>query len=130
MISNPKILLSSLCVLFLVEGCRTPAVNPDTPALIIQPTEASRAELRNTLSGLFGGLEINLADDALTNSSLLLLQQTPKQKSKSQAALGRNVTEPFRFQLIKNGDNCFLVDKRDGQRYLLADTTCVPEQQL
>lgn len=127
MIQTSRILVSSLCAVCLIGGCRTPAADPDTPALIAWPTEASRAELRSTLSGLFGGREINLADDALTNSSLLVLQHTRQQQFDGQQALGRDVTKPFRFQLIKQADNCFLVDLRDGRRYLLAETVCVPE---
>ena len=130
MTSKLKILLSSLCALSLIEGCRTPAANPDAPALIIQPNEASRAELRKTLSGLFGGREINLADDALTDSSLLVLQHARDQESGGRPALGRDVARPFRFQLIKKEDDCFLVDMRDGKRYLLADTICVPEHRF
>ena len=128
--SKSIILLSCLCALFLIEGCRTPAANPDTPALIFQPTEASRAELGKILSGLFGGREISLADDALTDSSLLVLQHARDQKPGGGPALGRDVTRPFRFQLIKKEDDCFLVDMRDGKPYLLADTICVPEHRF
>ena len=125
--ASPNILLASLCALFLLESCQTTATNSDTPALIVRQTEAGRAELRNTLSGLFGGQEIILADDALTHSSMLVLQHTWKQKPDGQPALGRNVARPFRFRLIKRGDSCFLVDMRDGQGYLLAGTICTPE---
>lgn len=117
----------NLATLILLAGCQGLNQNPDLPALIVQPDEASRAALKNTLSEIFGGQEITIADDALTHSSILSLEINLRKQADSQPALGRVVTPPFRFQLVKDKNGCFLVDLRDGKRHLLENTTCTEE---
>jgi len=124
---KPGLPCSILTTLILLAGCQGLNQNPDVPALIVQPDVASRAALKHTLSELFGGQEITLADDALTHSSILSLEINLPKQADSQPALGRVVTPPFRFHLVKAKNGCFLVDLRDGKRHLLADTTCTPE---
>ena len=58
---------------------------------------------------------------------MLTLENNPPDSADSQAALGRVVTRPFSFQLIKNQQGCFLVDLQVGERHFLVDTTCTPE---
>ena len=124
---KPKHSCSCIATLILLAGCQGLTANTDLPALIVQPDEASRAALKNTLSELFGGKEILIADDALTNSSMLSLEVNLRQQADSQPALGRVVTKPFGFQLFKSKKGCFLMDLRDGGHYLLVDTNCTPE---
>jgi hypothetical protein len=111
----------------VISGCRTLAGAADMPALITDPDAGSRAALQATLSGLFGGIKIRLADDALTRSSLLTLTAGANSALADPAASGRVVTEPYRFRLVRNGDDCILIDLRDDSRHLLADTTCIAE---
>lgn len=124
---KPRQFCSFIATLILLSGCQGLTANTDLPALIVQPNEASRAALKATLSGLFGGQEITLADNALTQSSMLSLEMNLRKQLSSQLAIGRVVTGPLSFQLIKNKNGCFLIDSRDGKRYLLIDTTCAPE---
>ena len=111
----------------MLAGCRTLASDPDMPALVIQPDANSRAALQATLSGLFGGIEIRLADDALTHSSLLTLAVGAQSALVDPVAGGRIVTEPYRFRLVQTGQDCILIDLRDHSRHRLADTACKPE---
>ena len=127
MTKKSTVLATCLLAPLLLAACTAANENSETPALIVEPTQASRAALRRTLAGLFAGLEVNVAADALTRSSLLVLQHSPQQKIDSQPALGRVVTDPLRFRLIIIEDGCYLVDPRDGRRHLLADTTCIAE---
>ena len=124
---NSKSLTSLLTTIILLSGCRGLGTNSDLPALITEPDDASRAALQSTLSGLFGGYEVTLADDALTRSSLLVLELGAQKTLSNLPAKGRIVTEPYRFRLVKNDDECALIDLRDGSRHVLADTTCIPE---
>lgn len=124
---KPLHFCSHIAALLLLAGCQAIGANADQPAVIVQPSDASRAALKQTLSAIFGGEEITLADDALTHSSMLTLENNPPNSADSQAALGRVVTRPFSFQLIKNQHGCFLVDLRVGERHFLVDTTCAPE---
>jgi uncharacterized lipoprotein YbaY len=120
-------LSTQMAALLLLAGCQTINANDDQPAVVVQPSDASRAALKQALSTIFGGEKITLADDALTRSSMLTLENNPPESADSEAALGRVVTRPYSFQLIKNQQGCFLVDLRVGQRHLLANTTCAPE---
>jgi hypothetical protein len=99
----------------------------DVPALIAAPDDASRAALRDTISGIFGGRKVPLADDALTKSSLLLIERNLRGSLDAPPATGRVLEEPIRFRLVKSGEECVLVDLRDESRHPLTDTTCVPE---
>lgn len=114
-------------MLVMITSCQALTAYPDLPALIVQPDQDSRAALQATLSGLFGGSEVRLADDALTRTSLLTLEPGFQKNLSDPPATGRVLSAPYRFQLIKNGDNCVLIDLRDATRHLLADTTCIPE---
>lgn len=122
-----KNLVRGICLPLALMGCQTFGGNSDVPALIIQPDEASRSALRSTLSEIFGGRDITLADDALTRTSMLVLEPTLRQKLDRRQSLGRVVTKPFIFRLVKHGDLCILVDLRDDKAYPLTDTRCVAE---
>ena len=117
-------MVSTLPVLSACQGLNR---DPGVPAVIVESDDASRAALGKTLSDVFAGQEIPLADDALTRSSILTLQHNPGNQPQSQAATGRVVSAPIQFQLVKTGDGCFLVDLRDEKRYLLENTSCAPE---
>ena len=111
----------------LISGCQTMNAAADVPALITAPDDASRAALRETISAIFGGRNVPLADDALTRTSLLLIERNLRGSLEAPPATGRVMEEPIRFRLVKSGDDCVLVDLRDQSRHLLPDTTCAPE---
>jgi hypothetical protein len=113
--------------ILMVSGCQTMNAAADVPALLSEPDEASRAALRATISAIFGGQDVPLADDALTKSSVLLIERNPRGSMDAPPATGRVLEEPIRFRLVKSGGECVLVDLRDESRHLLPDTTCVPE---
>lgn len=107
-------------------GCQTMTGAYDIPARIVDPDAASRAALQETVSTAFGR-QVTLADDALTKSSLLTIERSPRPTMENPNPVGRNMEMPFRLQLYLNGEDCFLVDQRDGNRYLLLNTTCEAE---
>ena len=116
-----------LACIALLAGCQTIDAANDVPAVIQDPDEDSRAALRATVSGLFYGQDILIADDALTSSSVLAIEFGQRESLEHQPMSGRVITEPLRFRLVKNGSSCFLIDPRDESRHLLADTSCTPE---
>ena len=118
---------SNMAMLIMITGCQALTANSDLPALIVQPSDDSRVALQVTLSGLFGGYQVRLSDDALTESSMLSLELGSQKTLSRPSVKGRVLSKPYKFRLIKNGDNCTLVDLRDGTRHLLAYTTCIPE---
>ncbi len=113
-------------VAFTLFGCQTLATAGDVPARITDPTDASRAALRDAVNEALG-IQVTLAEDALTTSSILTLEHNPPGSINSMPAQGRTLDAPIQFRLMMNGSDCILVNQRDGRRHTLADTTCSPE---
>ena len=107
----------------LLAACKTVAPDASQPALIVEPTAASRAALQETVSRLLGR-DVLLSGEALTDTSFLFIERRYPQSIDGSPAEGRNMEMPYRFTLLTNGTDCVLVDERDGSRHLLADTKC------
>lgn len=112
----------------LSAGCQTMNASADVPAVITEPNEASHAAIKAALAASFGGRDVIIADDALTQTSLLTIERGPHRTINNPSPDGRIITEPFRFRLVMSGQDCVLIDLRDDSRHVLVDTTCVPEQ--
>jgi len=107
----------------LLVACATPGDKPQS-ARIVEPTEASRAALQQSVEHALG-TEITLDNKALTESSTLVLERSAR---RSQARLqGRERDDPERFFLLRYQGDCLLEYERTGQRYRLPDTRCEPE---
>ncbi len=119
--------VSLITGILLIAGCQTLSAGADVPAVITAPDEASHAALKAALADSFGGLDVVIANDALTKSSLLTIERGPHRTINNPSPDGRIITDPFRFRLVKNGDECVLVDLRDDSRHVLAETDCAPE---
>lgn len=120
---------SLFCLLAAVPGmvaCQTLATSHDESALITEPTDASRAALQQTVNAALH-TEVMLADDALTKSSLLIIERTLPQTMGGSPAQGRSMEMPYQFRLVINADDCILIDQRDDSRHLLQDTNCAAE---
>ena len=107
-------------------GCQTLADGYDKPARIVNPDDASRAALRETVNRAFG-VDVTLADNALTDSSVLTIERSPRPTMENPNPLGRNMEMPFQLRLVINGTDCVLIDQRDRTRYVLASTSCEAE---
>ena len=107
-------------------GCQTLANGEDVAARITNPTDHSRAALQNTVNDVLN-TDVALADDALTDSSVLTIERRPPRSIQSPPAQGRNMDTPIQFRLVLNGSDCILIDQRDNSRHLLEKTTCAAE---
>lgn len=112
-------------LLLAVAGCQSMAGADDVPARIVAPTDASRAALAEAVNAALR-TDVLLADDALTESSVLTIERKAPQGIGVEPAQGRNMDRPIAFRLVKNGDTCVLIDQRDARRYELANTDCTP----
>jgi len=108
-------------------GCQTYGSYSDEPARIVNSDDASRAVLQDVVNTAFG-TNVTLADNALTDSSLLTIERSPQPTMENPNPLGRNMEMPFQLRLFINGDDCVLVDQRDHVRYTLANTSCEAEE--
>lgn len=113
-------------MLAALAGCKHVAPDADQPAVIVGPDDASRAALQQTVNAALG-TEVLLADDALTTTSLLVIERNPPQ-SMDIPAQGRNMSTPIQIRLVTDGSRCILVDQRNGSRHVLDDTTCAAEE--
>ncbi len=113
-------------IALVIAGCQSLVSGEDIAARITNPTDHSRAALQNTINDVLN-THVALADDALTDSSVLTIEQHPPRNMQNLPAQGRNMDKPIQFRLVLNGSECILVDQRDNSRYPLEKTTCAAE---
>jgi hypothetical protein len=121
---NEYLLIAALAV--GVTGCRTVATEHDRAARIVNADDNSRAALQRAVNDALN-TNVTLADNALTESSLLTIERSPPRSMQNLPTQGRNMDVPIQFRLVINRDDCILIDQRDRSRYLLEDTTCETE---
>lgn len=107
-------------------GCQTMGNNYDKAARIVNNNDASRAALQEVVNKVFG-TNVTLADNALTDSSVLTIERSPRPTMENPNPLGRNMEMPIQLRLVVNGSDCVLIDQRDRSRHILANTTCEAE---
>ena len=108
-------------------SCQTVATDYDKPARITNPGDDSRAALQQTVNAALN-TEVILAEDALTGSSLLVVERVIPKTMEGSPAGGRTMEMPFQFRLVINGDDCILIDQRDDSRHKLENTSCIAEE--
>ncbi|MDJ0918278.1 MAG: hypothetical protein QNJ05_10980 [Woeseiaceae bacterium] len=111
---------------FTLTGCQTVNGSYDQPARIVNPDAESRAALQAAVNEALG-TEVMLADDALTNSSILPIERMPTGTMADPVREGLILDKPIRLQLVKNGQDCVLIKMSDGARYPLSNTDCEVE---
>ena len=109
---------------FGIVGCQTVASGYDKPARITNPNDDSRAALQQTVNAALN-TNVTLAADALTDSSLLIIERAMPRSMEGSPAQGRTMEMPYQFRLVINGDECVLIDQRDDSRHVLQDTSCI-----
>lgn len=108
-----------------LSGCATPA-SRDVPAVIMDPTPQSRAELSLAVQRALHSDPIPLSDDALTRTSLLPIDRMPRRDSHGRLLNGMEIgRKPEMFKLVKRGNACVLIhDDVEQLRQTLAVTKC------
>jgi hypothetical protein len=119
-------LFGAACLPCVFAACQTMATEQDRPARIVDSDDASRAALQSVVNEVLN-TEVLLADTALTDSSLLVIERNPPRTMQNPHPQGRVMEAPIQFRLVINGSNCILVDERDGARYVLSNTECEAE---
>ncbi len=110
----------------LAAACHPRPAARDLPALITHPTPEGRAELVRVLSRALNGAPVTIADDALTKDSTLIIERTLRRDAQGRPLDGRETGRPERFQLVRNGSRCLLLQESTGRRWRLAASTCAP----
>ena len=121
-----KVLWACASLAIGIAGCQTAPTEQDRAARIVDPDDASREALQRAVEGALH-TKVTLADDALTETSVLTIERSPPQKMGSPPAQGRVMEAPIQFRLVIHGEDCILIDQRDRSRYKLENTRCEPE---
>lgn len=96
----------------------------DAPALIVDASESTRAELERIIGEALGSPDVLIANDALTRESALFIDRKPARDATGQRLSGRDYGRPERFDLVKREDKCVLVHSSTQRRYELSDVRC------
>jgi len=107
-------------------ACRTAAPSDAAPAVLTNPTVETRAELAQVVSSVLGGVEVTLADDALTRESTLIVERVRPRDAHGLLLNGRVLGKPEHFRLVQEGARCVLIQESTGKRQLLTKATCKP----
>ena len=94
-----------------------------TPAAILEPTPAGRNDIREAVGAALGK-DVLIAEDALTKSSLLVIERRIPRTMQGRVASGRILDPPETFQLVMDGDKCVLVHDRTDKSYPLENARC------
>ena len=118
--------ISVTALWLMLSGCQTVDADNDRPARVVDSDAESRAALQEAVNEALS-TEVLLADDALTETSLLTIERWPAGTMDNPVPQGRILGRPIQFQLVRNDGDCYLVKKSDGARYLLRDVNCETE---
>jgi hypothetical protein len=111
-------------------ACRTAQGPSELTAVVVHPTPESRAAIAQAVTrALPTHSPVDLDDDALTNTGVIVLVQAQRRDPQDLVFEGRDPGAPGReerFHLVKMGEQCELVHDRTGRHYPLIGTTCAP----
>lgn len=97
----------------------------DAAAVLVDPTDESRAELAHVVSGALNTTEVTISSGALTRESVLVIERTPIRNAAGRRLTGRDLDKPEQFRLVKSGTRCVLIHVRTSERYELEQARCV-----
>lgn len=107
-------------------ACQALAISPESEAILVQPTDATRAELQLVVARILNAPSVTVADDVLTGSSLMIIEKVRPRDARGVSLTGRDFDKPEQFRLLKIGDQCILNHVRTGVRELLRESRCEP----
>lgn len=113
--------------LFLAGCVSEPARGNSEPALLTELNPQVRAELESVISGALGDKPVALGDEVLTRQSLLIIERQPTNKLQQPRVPGRDLQLPERFQLMTDGEQCWLLQLSSGAIWPLPSVSCRPE---
>lgn len=111
---------------WLLTACNSVPPPEGEPAIIVNPDARSRAELQAVVKTALHGVTVTLSPDALTDSSLLMIDRQAPRGIDAPHAAGRILDPGETFQLLLDGRQCVLRQQSTGLRWLLLDTECAP----
>ncbi|MFL6577695.1 MAG: hypothetical protein ACJ8MR_13835 [Povalibacter sp.] len=115
--------LTGLCACTTPESLATPAAN-EQAARVLNPTAESRAELLEAVNSALSSSAVTVADDALTDSNILIIERTPARDASGVRLSGRDFDRPQHFELRLSGSQCVLIHQESQRRFPLKQVKC------
>lgn len=112
------LLISSLAAL---TACETMDIASMTDALLLSPSDETKAEISTIVSEALNGTRVLVAPDSLTTRSTLSIDPAG---SGHPIAGGRLMGKPDHFDLKMSGKTCYLVHRQSGEVYRVKTATC------
>ncbi|WP_444929787.1 hypothetical protein ACJJIF_18665 [Microbulbifer sp. SSSA002] len=95
-------------------GCSSQQNAETAQAALLQETSPEiRSVLQAAVSQALGGVKVTLGPKAFVEDSVLVVEKTPKQM----ALIGRGMGRPIKFQLVGNGEKCWLTRLSSGDSW-------------
>ena len=107
-------------------ACGGAAVAVGTPAHIVHPTPEGRLAIQQAVSVALQGAMINIDEEALSATGVLVIARTAQLQPHGQMTDGRDPQAPERFHLEMVGEKCVLVQDRTARRTVLNGAQCAP----
>jgi hypothetical protein len=116
----------ALTAVFLLCACnsKSPASRDESAAVITNASGETRAELEAAVARILKKPKVTVAEDALTESDILIISRTPRRTLKLNPVQGRSMEKPFLFQLVKIGRDCYLKYEATRERQKLEKISC------
>jgi hypothetical protein len=105
-------------------ACASPASSLETAAVLAQADATTRATLSAAVSEMLQGAKVTLAEDALLHDSWLTVERYRPRDANGRLLNGRILERPEQFQLVKDAEQCVLVQASSGRRKVLPSFDC------
>lgn len=118
------VIVAQLCL----AGCTSQSAQGDSvPALLAELNPQVHAELESVVSAALGDKPVTLGEQVLMRESLLVIERQATHKLQQPRVPGRDMQMPERFQLMTDGEGCWLVQLSSGAIWPLQGASCRPE---
>ena len=119
---NARLTVTTLVSIALA-ACATPSRAVDQPAVVVSPSDASRASLQQAVSTALTR-PVTLADDAFTRDSTLVIERAATEDPTGRRIEARERGMPQKFHLVKRGEMCVLIHDDSGRESQLSHVIC------
>lgn len=109
----------------VLSACTSPSVQADKPAVIAQVNDRTHAELQQVIQSALNNVPLALADNALTQDNVLLVERVTRRDATGALLNGRVLEKPERFTLLIRGSRCVLVQDSTQREWVLKHAKCV-----
>jgi len=106
-------------------GCQTTPPTKGEPAILTNPSIETTGELNRVVSQALNGVAVNIAPDALTTNSTLIIERANHRTISGDPMMGRRMDRPDHFSLSLSHRRCVLTHEQTSTHYALKNVKCM-----